>query len=167
MINSVTLVGRIVNDPEMRYAQSGTQVTKFRIGVKRTRRVQEGQDDTDFINIVCFGKTAEFVAQYMDKGSLVGIEGRIQTRSWDDDQGKRTWWTEILANTVQALESRQDAERRRAASGSQPPEGQQPPPQQPQPPEGQQPPPQQPQDQSAQQEDPFQPDDTDDPFGDQ
>lgn len=163
MINSVTLVGRIVNDPEMRYAQSGTQVTKFRIGVKRTRRVQEGQDDTDFINIVCFGKTAEFVAQYMDKGSLVGIEGRIQTRSWDDDQGKRTWWTEILANTVQALESRQDAERRRAASGSQP--AQQPPPQPPQP---QQPP----EDQSApaqpaQQEDPFQPDDTDDPFGDQ
>ena len=163
MINSVVLVGRIVNDPEMRYAQSGTQITKFRIAVDRTR-VQEGQQDTDFINIVCFGKTAEFVSQYMDKGSLVGIEGRLQVRQYDDDQGKRTWWTEILANSVQALESRQEAERRRGASGSQP--AQQPPPQQP--PQQTQPPQDQPAPaEPAQQPDPFQADDTDDPFGDQ
>jgi single-strand DNA-binding protein len=160
MINNVVLVGRIVNDPEMRYAQSGTQITKFRIAVSRTR-VQEGQQDTDFINIVCFGKTAEFVAQYMDKGSLVGVEGRIQIRQYDDDEGRRTWYTEIAAGSVQALESRQEAERRRAASGSQP--AQQPSPEQPQPPEGR-PAPAQP----AQQPDPFEAnDDNDDPFADQ
>ncbi len=115
MINSVVLVGRLANDPEMRYSSSGTQITKFRIAVSRPPRAGSDEEQTDWLNVVCFGKTAEFVAQYLDKGSLVGIEGRIQTSSFDGQDGKRQWWTEIAANSVQALESRQEAERRRSS----------------------------------------------------
>jgi len=115
MINNVVLVGRIGNDPAMTYAQSGTPVCKFRLAVNRRGE----RDETDWLNIVCFKKTAEFVQQYLDKGSLVGVEGRIQVREYDDDDGKRTYWTEIVANNVQALESRADAEKRRGGQQEQ------------------------------------------------
>ncbi len=114
MINNAVLVGRMGNDPEMRYSQNGTPITKFRLAVTRPRRAEAQEDETDWLNIVCFGKTAEFVAQYLDKGSLVGVEGRIQTRQYEQD-GRQVWWTEIAANNVQALESKQEAERRRAS----------------------------------------------------
>ncbi len=117
MINSCVLVGRIANDPEMRYATSGTAVTNFRLAVNRQRKGADGQEETDFLDIVAFGKTAEFVAQFMDKGSLVGVEGRIQARSWQTQDGQPRRTVEIIANSVQALESRQEAERRRAARG--------------------------------------------------
>ncbi len=114
MINSCVLVGRIGNDPEMRYTPSGMAVVNFRLAVPRRRRSQDEEDQTDWLNIVAFGKTAEFVAQYMDKGALVGVEGRIQSRSWETQDGQRRSTVEIIANSVQALESRQEAERRRA-----------------------------------------------------
>ncbi len=124
MINSCVLVGRIANDPEMRYATSGTAVTNFRLAVNRQRKGADGQEETDFLDIVTFGKTAEFVAQFMDKGSLVGVEGRIQSRTWQTQDGQRRYSVEVIANSVQALESRQEAERRRAARGvSAPPQG--------------------------------------------
>ncbi|MFP3902880.1 MAG: single-stranded DNA-binding protein [Armatimonadota bacterium] len=115
MINNVVLVGRLATDPEMKYAQSGTEITTFRIAVSRPPRENQ-QQDTDFLNVVCFGNVAQNVANYLDKGSLVGIEGRIQTRSYDQD-GRRQWWTEINARNIQFLESRQEAERRRAQEG--------------------------------------------------
>lgn len=117
MINSCVLVGRIASDPEMRYTTSGMAVTNFRLAVQRQRKGQDGQEDTDWLDIVAFGKSAEFVAQYLDKGSLVGVEGRIQTRQWQTQEGQKRTSVEIIANTVQALESRQEAERRRAAKG--------------------------------------------------
>ncbi|MFO7947681.1 MAG: single-stranded DNA-binding protein, partial [Armatimonadota bacterium] len=122
MINNVVLVGRLATDPEMKYSQSGTEITTFRIAVSRPPRENQ-QQDTDFLNVVCFGNVAQNVASYLDKGSLVGIQGRIQTRSYEQD-GRRQWWTEINARNVQFLESRQEAERRRAQEGQTGPPGQ-------------------------------------------
>ena len=118
MINSVVLVGRIGKDPEMKYAQSGTPICKFSLAVNRRGE----KDETDWLNIVCFGKTAEFVAQYMDKGALVGIEGRIQTSEYQDKQDNKRTWTEIVAHSVQGLETRADAEARRAGGQEQEPD---------------------------------------------
>ena len=115
MINNVVLVGRLGNDPEMRYIPSGTAVTSFRLAVNRPPRrdAPEGEEQTDWLNIVTFGKVAENCAQYLDKGSLVGIEGRVQSRSWEGKDGQRRYSVEINARSVQFLESRQEAERRR------------------------------------------------------
>ncbi len=117
MINTVVLVGRIGNDPEMRYTPSGMPVVNFRLGVTRVRRGDTGEDQTDWFDIVCFQKTAEFVSQYLDKGALVGVEGRLQSRTWEGADGRKNYRVEIIANNVQSLESRQEAERRRAARG--------------------------------------------------
>jgi len=106
------------NDPEMRYTPSGTAITKFRVAVNRPPRrdAPEGEEtQTDWLNIVPFGTVAENCAQYLDKGSLVGIEGRVQSRSWQTNDGQRRYAVEINAQRVQFLESRQEAERRRAA----------------------------------------------------
>jgi len=117
VINNVVLVGRLGNDPEMRYTPSGTAVTNFRLAVNRPPRrdAPEGEEQTDWLNIVTFGKVAENCAQYLDKGSLVGIEGRVQSRSWEGKDGQRRYSVEINARSVQFLESRQEAERRRTA----------------------------------------------------
>ncbi len=123
MINSVVLVGRLANDPEMRYTPSGMPVANFRLAVDRGRKSESGEDQTDWLNIVAFQKTAELVAQYLDKGSLVGVEGRIQSRSWEGQDGKRQYAVEIVANNVRFLESRAEAERRRAARGQSGPPG--------------------------------------------
>lgn len=117
MINNVVLVGRLGNDPEMKYSTSGMAITHFRLAVDRGRKNDAGEDQTDWLNIVCFQKTAELTSQYLDKGSVVGIEGRIQSRSWEGDDGKRQYAVEIVANNVRFLESRTEAERRRASKG--------------------------------------------------
>jgi len=119
MINNVVLVGRLANDPEMRYTPSGTAVTKFRLAVSRPprRSGEEGvpaEEETDWLDIVTWGNVAENVAQYLDKGALVGVEGRVQSRSWETQDGQKRYAVEINARNVQFLESRQEAERRRA-----------------------------------------------------
>jgi single-strand DNA-binding protein len=123
MINNVVLVGRLANDPEMKYTTSGMAITSFRLAVDRGRKNEAGEDQTDFLNIVCFQKTAELVAQWLDKGSLVGIEGRIQSRTWEGQDGKRNYMVEIVANNVRFLESKAEAERRRANRGQSGPSG--------------------------------------------
>lgn len=123
MMNVVVLVGRLANDPEMKYTPSGMPITSFRLAVDRGRKNDKGESETDWLNIVTFQKTAELVAQYCDKGSVVGIEGRIQTRNYDDASGKKQTWVEIVANNVRFLESRSEAERRRAARGQSAPPG--------------------------------------------
>jgi single-strand DNA-binding protein len=123
MINNVVLVGRLANDPEMRYTPSGMPIANFRLAVDRGRKSESGEEQTDWLDIVAFQKTAELVAQYLDKGSLVGVEGRIQSRSWEGQDGKRNWRVEIIANNVRFLESRAEAERRRAARGQSGPPG--------------------------------------------
>jgi single-strand DNA-binding protein len=123
MINSVVLVGRLTNDPEMKYTPNGMAITTFRLAVDRGRKSESGEDQTDYLNIVCFQKTAELVAQWLDKGALVGIEGRIQSRTWEGQDGKRNTWVEIVANNVRFLESKAEAERRRSNRGQSGPGG--------------------------------------------
>jgi len=108
MINRVVLVGRITKDPDLRKTQSGTSVVSFTIACNR--RVPSQEQDADFINCVAWNKTADFMAQYVKKGALLGLEGRIQTRSYDDKDGKRVYITEVVADSVQFLESKKQAE---------------------------------------------------------
>ena len=103
MINRVILVGRLTKDPILRKTQSGFSVTSFTVACDR-RIKTEGQPTADFINCVCWNKVADNTAQYTHKGSLVSVEGRIQTRSYDDQSGRRVYVTEVVADSVQFLE---------------------------------------------------------------
>jgi single-strand DNA-binding protein len=111
-LNKALLIGRLTKDPEMRYTPSGTAVTNFSIATNRWSSGPEGErkEFTDYHNIVAYniGKRnlAEIVAQYTRKGALVYIEGRIQTRSWEGQDGQKRRTTEIIANDVQFLDSR-------------------------------------------------------------
>lgn len=108
MINRVVLVGRITKDPMLRKTQSGTSVVSFTIACNRRVQAQD-QQQADFINCVAWNKTADFMAQYVKKGALLGVEGRIQTRNYDDATGKKVYVTEVVAENVQFLESKKDA----------------------------------------------------------
>lgn len=102
MINSVILIGRMTKDPELRRTSNGNAVTTFTLAVNRN------QESTDFINCVCWNKTAENVSQYCYKGSLVGIQGRLQTRSYKNKFDAIVYVTEVLCNTVQFLETKRE-----------------------------------------------------------
>ncbi|MBM7541347.1 MULTISPECIES: single-stranded DNA-binding protein [Amphibacillus] len=106
MLNRVVLVGRLTKDPDLRYTASGVAVANFTIAVNRPFSNQQGDREADFINCVIWRKPAENLANYMSKGSLVGVDGRIQTRSYDGQDGKRVFVTEVVADTVQFLEPR-------------------------------------------------------------
>lgn len=105
MINRVVLVGRITKDPVLRKTQSGTSVVSFVLAVNRNIK-KEGQPEADFINCQAWGKTADALEKYTSKGSMIGIDGRIQTRNYDDRDGKRVYVTEVVADSVQFLESK-------------------------------------------------------------
>ena len=110
-MNSVVLIGRLTRDPELKYlANTGTPVTTFNLAVdkqlskeKRQELAEKGEPTADFINIVVWGKQAENCANYLVKGRLVAIQGRIQSRSWETENGRR-YATEVVANQVQFLE---------------------------------------------------------------
>ncbi len=106
MINRVVLVGRLTRDPELRYTPNGVAVANFTLAVNRTFSNQQGERDADFINCVVWRKPAENVANFLNKGSLAGVEGRIQTRSYDNNEGRRVFVTEVVADSVQFLEPR-------------------------------------------------------------
>ncbi len=106
MINRAILVGRLTRDPELRRTQNDIPVTTFTLAVNRTFRNQQGEQEADFINCVVWRRQAENVAKYVNKGSLVGVEGRIQSRSFDDQEGNRRFVTEIVADSVQFLETK-------------------------------------------------------------
>ena len=105
MINSVTLVGRLTKDVEIKYSQTGVAIGNFNLAVNRTFK-KEGEQEADFIRIVTFRKTAENTANFCKKGSLVGVTGRIQTGSYDDKDGKRVYTTDVIADSVQFLDTR-------------------------------------------------------------
>lgn len=108
-MNKVQLLGRLTKDPEVRYTpQTNTPVTTFSLAVKRPF-AKEGQVDVDFLNIVAWGKTAEFCAKYFVKGQQVAVCGAIRTRNYDDKEGKKVYVTEILAESVYFAESRKDS----------------------------------------------------------
>ena len=105
-MNRVVLVGRLTKDPELRYTPSGVAVASFTLAVNRAFTNQQGEREADFINCVIWRKPAENVANFLKKGSLAGVDGRIQTRSYDGQDGKRVYVTEVLAESVQFLEPR-------------------------------------------------------------
>jgi single-strand DNA-binding protein len=101
MINRAILVGRLTKDPELRYTPSGAAVARFTLAVNRTYKSADGEQQADFINIVVWRKQAENTANFLKKGSLAGIEGRIQTGSFEGQDGKRIYTTEVVADSVQ------------------------------------------------------------------
>lgn len=103
MINKTTLIGRLTRDPDIRTLQSGNTVATFTLAVDRTYKSREGEKSTDFIPIVAWGKTAELCEQYLQKGSLAGIAGRIQTRSYDANDGSKRYVTEVVAEEISFL----------------------------------------------------------------
>lgn len=119
MINRVILVGRLTKEIALRKTGSGTSVASFTVACNRRFSGQNQQQQADFINCVAWRQTADFLSQYATKGSLVGVEGRIQTRSYDDQTGKRVYVTEVVCDSVQLLESRSAAQNRSTAGGYQ------------------------------------------------
>ncbi len=112
MVNKVIIVGRLGRDPEIRYTSSGTPVASFSVATDEKWTGQDGnrQSRTEWHNVVAWSRLAEICEQYLKKGKLVYIEGRLQTREWDDKDGKKRRTTEIIANTMQMLSSRGDDE---------------------------------------------------------
>jgi|SRR5690625_1820847 len=106
MINTATVTGRLVKDVDLRYSQSGKAVANFTVAVNRPFKSQNGDREADFINVVQFGKGAELTAQYMNKGSQIGVTGRIQTRNYENNEGRRVYVTEIVADQVAFLDSK-------------------------------------------------------------
>lgn len=106
MINKVVLVGRLTKDPELKYTQGGIAVCRFTLACNRSFKSQSGEQEADFINCVTWRKQAENTANFLRKGSLMGVEGRIQTSSFDGQDGKRVFMTEVVADSVQFLEPR-------------------------------------------------------------
>ncbi len=111
MLNKVCLVGRLTRDPELRYLGNGTPVANFTLAVNRTFKNRNGERDADFINIVVWRRQAENCANYIGKGSLVSIVGRIQTRSYDGADGQKRYVTEVVADEVQFLDSKNSRNR--------------------------------------------------------
>ena len=117
MVNKVILVGNLGRDPEVRSTTSGQQVATFSIATSRKWKDREGnrQEQTEWHNIVCWGRQAEVAGQYLTKGKQIYVEGRLQTRSWDDKQsGEKKYKTEVVCDNFQMLGSRGDS----AAGGS-------------------------------------------------
>lgn len=106
MINNVVLVGRLTRDAELRYTQTNIAVATFTLAVNRPFKNEAGERDADFINCVIWRQSAENLANWAKKGSLIGVTGVIQTRSYDNQQGQRVYVTEVVASNFQLLESR-------------------------------------------------------------
>jgi single-strand DNA-binding protein len=110
MINNVTLVGRLTKEVDLRFTQNGKAVASGTLAVNRPFKNANGETEADFINIVIWGKPAENTANYTNKGSLIGVTGRIQTRNYENNEGKRVYVTEVVANSVQFLDTKKKEE---------------------------------------------------------
>lgn len=104
-MNKVILVGRLTRDPEVRTMPSGNSVASFTLAINRNFKNKEGNIDADFINVSVFGRQAENVGKYISKGSQLGVEGRIQTRSYDAQDGTKRYVTEVIAENVEFMSS--------------------------------------------------------------
>jgi len=105
-MNKVFLIGRLTRDPELRYTGNNTPVATFSIAVNRDFQNQQGEREADFFNIIVWRKPAENVKNYLSQGSQVAIDGRLQTRSYDDQNGQKRYVTEVVANNVEFLGSK-------------------------------------------------------------
>ena len=109
-MNSINIVGRLTKDVSLKYTQNGVAVANFTVAVNRQFKNANGEREADFINVVQFRKGAELTAQYMSKGSQIGVTGRIQTRNYENNEGKRVYVTEVVAENVQFLDSKKSSE---------------------------------------------------------
>lgn len=110
MLNRVALVGRLTKDAELRRTSSGKAVASFTLAVNRNFKTGDGQE-ADFLSIVAWGKVAENTANYCSKGSLVSVDGRLQTRNYDNNQGQKVFVTEVVADSVHFLETKRNSNR--------------------------------------------------------
>ncbi|GGH65954.1 single-strand DNA-binding protein [Paenibacillus sp. JGP012] len=117
MLNRVILIGRLTRDPELRYTPAGVAVTQFTLAVDRPFTSQGGEREADFIPVVTWRQLAETCANYLRKGRLAAVEGRIQVRNYENNEGKRVYVTEVIADNVRFLES---ANREGGGGGGQP-----------------------------------------------
>ena len=111
-MNRVMLIGRLTTKPELRYTGSNVPYSRFSIAVNRTFSNNQGQRETDFINVVVWRKQAENVCNFLDKGSLVAVEGRLQTGNYDDKDGNKRYTMDVVGDNVQFLESKGQAQNR-------------------------------------------------------
>lgn len=118
MINNVVLVGRLTRDPDLRTTGSGISVATFTLAVDRQYTNSQGERGADFINCVIWRKAAENFVNFTSKGSLVGIQGRLQSRSYDNKDGQRVFVTELVVDSFSFLESRRDRENRQTTGSS-------------------------------------------------
>ena len=109
MLNKIILMGRLTRDPELRRTQSGTAVTSFSLAVDRDFKSQGGEKETDFIDIVAWRNTAEFVSKYFTKGRMAVVEGRLQMRDWTDRDGNKRRTAEVVADNVYFGDSKRDS----------------------------------------------------------
>lgn len=110
MLNSVTMTGRLTRDVDLRYTQSGTAVGSFTLAVDRQFKSKSGERETDFVNCQVWRKSAENFANFTHKGALVGIQGRIQTRTYDDKNGNKVFVTEVIVDNFALLEPKQTSQ---------------------------------------------------------
>ena len=110
-MNKVFLIGRLTRDPELRYTSNNIASASFSIAINRPFENQNGVREADFINIVVWRKQAENIKKYISKGSLVAVDGRIQTRNYEDKDGKKVYVTEVVGDSVQFLETKQQQSR--------------------------------------------------------
>lgn len=108
-MNKAILVGRLTRDPELKSTANGTNVCSFSVAVNRRYKNAEGNYDADFINCTAWRQTAEFVSKYFTKGRMIGVVGSIQTRNYDDKDGKKVYVTEVAADEVHFVESKGDS----------------------------------------------------------
>lgn len=107
-LNKVMIIGNLGRDPEMRFTANGQQLATFSVACNRRYTTREGEqrDETEWVRVVCWARLAEIAGQYLQRGSPVYVEGRLQTRSWEDQQGQTRYMTEVVANNMQMLGSR-------------------------------------------------------------
>lgn len=119
-MNKVVLMGRLVRDPEVKYTQGGEPlaVARYTLAVNR-RFKKQGEQDADFIGCVAFGKAGEFAEKYFKKGQMVSVVGRLQVRSWDDNEGKKRWSTDVIIEEQYFAESKTSSESNRSAAPAQ------------------------------------------------
>ncbi|KWX81286.1 single-stranded DNA-binding protein [Paenibacillus riograndensis] len=122
MLNRIILIGRLTRDPELRYTPAGVAVTQFTLAVDRNFTGQNGEREADFIPVVTWRQLAETCANYLRKGRLTAVEGRIQVRNYENNEGKRVYVTEVIADNVRFLESSQNREGGNAPSSGNVPE---------------------------------------------
>src|SRR5690625_4326459 len=117
MLNRVVIVGRLTRDPDLRYTPNGVAVANFTVAANRPFTNQQGNRDADFINCVVWRRAAENLANYMKKGGLIGVDGRLQSRTYEGQDGKTVFVTEVVADNVQFLEPKGSSQGSQGSQG--------------------------------------------------